>query len=51
VVDAAIIECRRLNPGATGDKLAGSGEVYRIIAAAISANPRQRSARKAGMAT
>jgi hypothetical protein len=36
---AATAEYRRLNPYATGDKLAVSGEVNRIIAAAINANP------------
>jgi hypothetical protein len=39
-VDAAIAEYRRLNPYATGDKLVVSGEVNRMIAAAINANPR-----------
>jgi hypothetical protein len=38
-VDGAIAEYRRLNPFATGDKLAVSGEVNRMIAAAINANP------------
>jgi hypothetical protein len=38
-VDAAIAEYRRLSPFATGDKLAVSGEVNRMIAAAINANP------------
>jgi hypothetical protein len=49
-VDAAIAEYRRLNPFATGDKLsqgedspaaklAVSGEVNRMIAAAINVNP------------
>jgi hypothetical protein len=37
---AATAEYRRLNPYATGDKLAVSGEVNRMIAAAIDANPR-----------
>jgi hypothetical protein len=36
---AAIAEYRRLNPYATGDKLAVSGEVNRMIAAAINVNP------------
>jgi hypothetical protein len=31
---------RRLNPYATGDKFAVSGEVNRMIAAAINVNPR-----------
>jgi hypothetical protein len=39
-VDAAIAEYRRLSPLATGDKLAVSGEVNRMIAAAINADPR-----------
>jgi hypothetical protein len=34
-VAAAIAEYRRLSPFATGDKLAVSGEVNRMIAAAI----------------
>jgi hypothetical protein len=38
-VDAAIAEYRRLNPYASGDKLTVSGEVNRMIAAAINANP------------
>jgi hypothetical protein len=38
-VDAAIAEYRRLSPYATGDTLAVSGEVNRMIAAAINANP------------
>jgi hypothetical protein len=38
-VDAAIAEYRRLKPYATGDKLAVSGEVNRLIAAATNANP------------
>jgi hypothetical protein len=37
---AATAEYQRLNPFATGDKLAVSGEVNRMIAAAINANPR-----------
>jgi hypothetical protein len=36
---AATVEYRRLNPYATGDKLAVSGEVNPMIAAAISADP------------
>jgi hypothetical protein len=36
---AATAEYRRLSPFATGDKLAVSGEVNRMIAAAINANP------------
>jgi hypothetical protein len=36
---AATAEYRRLNPYATGDKLAVSGEVNRMIAAAINVNP------------
>jgi hypothetical protein len=36
---AATEEYRRLNPYATGDKLAVSGEVNPMIAAAISADP------------
>jgi hypothetical protein len=36
---AATAEYRRLNPSATGDKLAVSGEVNRMIAAAINVNP------------
>jgi hypothetical protein len=36
---AATAEYRRLNPFATGDKLAVSGEVNRMIAAAINADP------------
>jgi hypothetical protein len=39
-VDAAIAEYRRLNPYASGDKLAISGEVNRMIAAAINVDPR-----------
>jgi hypothetical protein len=39
-VDAAIAEYRGLSPYATGDALAVSGEVNRMIAAAINANPR-----------
>jgi hypothetical protein len=38
-VNAVIAEYRRLSPFATGDKLAVSGEVNRIIDAAINANP------------
>jgi hypothetical protein len=38
-VDAAIAEYRRLNPYATGDALAVSGEVNRMIAAVINVNP------------
>jgi hypothetical protein len=34
-VDAAIAEYRRLDPYATGDRLAVSGEFNRMIAAAI----------------
>jgi hypothetical protein len=37
---AATAEYRRLSPMATGDKLAVSGEVNRMIAAAINADPR-----------
>ena len=37
---AATAEYRRLNPYATGDKLAVSGEVNRMIAAAINVNSR-----------
>ena len=37
---AATAEYRRLSPFATGDKLAVSGEVNWMIAAAINANPR-----------
>jgi hypothetical protein len=37
---AATAEYRRLSPFATGDKLAVSGEVNRMIAAAINADPR-----------
>jgi len=37
-VDAALLEYRRLSPYATGDTV--SGEVNRMIAAAINANPR-----------
>jgi hypothetical protein len=33
-----MVEYRRLNPYATGDKLAGAGEVN--VAAAINVNPR-----------
>ena len=36
---AATVEYRRLSPFATGDKLAVSGEVNRMIAAAINVNP------------
>ena len=36
---ATTAEYRRLSPFATGDKLAVSGEVNRMIAAAIDANP------------
>jgi hypothetical protein len=36
---AATTEYRRLTPFATGDQLAVSGEVNRMIAAAINANP------------
>ena len=36
---AATAEYRRLTPFATGDKLAVSGEVNRMIAAAINVNP------------
>jgi hypothetical protein len=36
---AATAEYRRLTPWATGDKLAVSGEVNRMIAAAINVNP------------
>jgi hypothetical protein len=36
---AATAEYRRLSPMATGDKLAVSGEVNRMIAAAINADP------------
>jgi hypothetical protein len=36
---AATAEYRRLSPYATGDSLAISGEVNRMIAAAINANP------------
>jgi hypothetical protein len=36
----AIAEYRRLSPRATGDNLAVSGEVNRMIAAAINADPR-----------
>jgi hypothetical protein len=39
-VDAAIAEYRRLNPFATGDKLAVLGAVNRMIAAAMNTNPR-----------
>ena len=39
-VNAAIAEYRRLSPSATGDRLAVSGEVNRMIAAAINADPR-----------
>jgi len=39
-VDAALLEYRRLSPYATGDTLTVSGEVNRMIAAAINANPR-----------
>jgi hypothetical protein len=39
-VDAATAEYRRLSPFATGDKLAASGEVNRMIAAAINVNPK-----------
>jgi hypothetical protein len=38
-VDAAIAEYRRLSPYATGDKLAVSSEVNRMIAAAIHTDP------------
>jgi hypothetical protein len=38
--DAAIDGYRRLSPHATGDKLAVSGEVNRMIAVAINVNPR-----------
>jgi hypothetical protein len=37
---AATAEYRRLSPFATGEKLAVSGEVNRMIAAAINADPR-----------
>jgi hypothetical protein len=37
---SAILEYRWLNPYATGDRLAVSGEVNRMIAAAINVNPR-----------
>jgi hypothetical protein len=36
---AATAEYRRLSPWATGDRLAVSGEVNRMIAAAINVNP------------
>jgi hypothetical protein len=36
---AVTAEYRRLNPFATGDRLAVSGEVNRMIAAAINVNP------------
>jgi hypothetical protein len=39
VLAAATAEYRRLRPYATGDKLAVSGEVNRMIASAINANP------------
>jgi hypothetical protein len=39
-VDAAIPEYRRLSPFATNDTLAVSGDLNRMIAAAINANPR-----------
>ena len=38
--EARNVEYRRLNPYATGDALAVSGEVNAMIAAAINANPR-----------
>jgi len=38
--DTAIAEYRRLNAFPTGDKLAVSGEVNRMIAATINVNPR-----------
>ena len=38
-VDATFAAYRRLSPFATGDKLAVSGEVNRMIAAAINADP------------
>jgi hypothetical protein len=38
-VDAAIAEYRRLSPLATGDKLVVSGQVNRMIAAAIYTDP------------
>jgi hypothetical protein len=38
-VAAAIAEYRRLSPLATGDKLTVSGDVNRMIAAAINVNP------------
>jgi hypothetical protein len=41
-VNAAIAEYRRLSPFAMGDKLAVSGEVNRMIAAAINVNLRRR---------
>jgi hypothetical protein len=47
-VDAAIIEYRPLNPYATGDKLAVSGEVNRMITAAI---PRLHAYPRAGCVT
>ena len=37
---AATAEYRRLSPGARYDRLAGSGEVNRIIAAAINVDPK-----------
>jgi hypothetical protein len=37
---AATAEYRRLSPWVTGDRLAVSGEVNRMIAAAINADPR-----------
>jgi len=37
--DEAIVEYRRLNPCAIGDKLPLSGEINRMIAAAINAEP------------
>jgi hypothetical protein len=39
-VNAATAEYRRLSPSATGDKLAVPGEINRMIAAAINADPR-----------
>jgi hypothetical protein len=39
-VAAATAEYRRLNPSARYDRLAVSGEVNRMVAAAINANPR-----------
>jgi hypothetical protein len=39
-VDAAIAEYQQLSPYATRDTLAVSGEVNRMIAAAINVNPR-----------